>query len=359
MIIGIPKEIKTHEYRVAITPSGVEELTHDGNQVLIEQAAGMGSGFTDQDYSDAGAEIVDKVLLFTRSDLIVKVKEPLPPEFDLLREGQAIFSYLHLAPNPGLMKLLLAKRISGLAYETLEESSTLPLLAPMSEIAGRMAPIVGSYFLQRPFGGRGVIPSGAVGVRPAKMLILGAGTVGAYAARIAIGLGMETCVLNRGAARLARLDEMFPGRVVTLPLTSRTVRDGIRDADIVIGAVLVPGAKTPVFITKDMLSTMQRGSVIVDVSVDQGGCAETSRATTHDYPIYELEGIIHYAVANMPGAYPRSSTLALTNATLPYIRRIAQRGIDNAIAQDTVIRTALNTYRGEIAHTALTELVGR
>jgi len=359
MIIGIPKEIKTEEFRVGITPVGVRELTSGGHAVLIETGAGTGSGFADEEYRRAGADIVDKILIFVRSDLVVKVKEPLVAEYDLLREGQALFTYLHLAPNPGLTRVLLDKKVSGLAYETLEKGGRLPLLAPMSEVAGRMAPIMASLYLQKFRGGSGILPTGVSGVRPGKIVILGAGVVGTNAARVAMGLGMETVVINRNAAGLQRIDELYKGRVRTLPLSAHAVDEEIRDADIVVGAVLVPGGRTPVLITREMLGTMKKGSVIVDVSVDQGGCVETSRPTTHDEPVFEIEGIIHYCVANMPGAYPRTSTLALTNATLPYVKLLANKGIEKAIQEDPAIRSALNTYQGKIMNAALSEALGR
>jgi len=297
-------------------------------------------------------------VVFGRAELIVKVKEPVPPEYPLLREGVALFTYLHLAPNPGLTRLLLEKKVTGLAYETLERDGRLPLLAPMSEIAGRMAPLMASFYLQKFKGGSGVLPTGVSGVRPGKIVVLGAGVVGTNAARVGMGLGMETVVINKDTAGLQRIDELFKGRVRTLPMTSHALEEEIVDADIVIGAVLVPGGRTPVLITREMLTTMKRGSVIVDVAVDQGGCAETSRPTTHDDPVYEVDGIIHYCVANMPGAYPRTSTIALTNATLPYIRTIAERGIEKAVQEDPVIRSALNTYQGKIVNKALAESMG-
>ncbi|GAB4413965.1 MAG: alanine dehydrogenase [Thermodesulfovibrionales bacterium] len=358
MIIGVPKEIKKGEYRVGITPSGVEELKRDGHIILIETGAGEGGGFSDDEYLNADADIVDRQTLYNKADLIVKVKEPLPSEYELIREGQAIFTYLHLAPNPELTELLLNKKVAALGYETLVKDGSLPLLSPMSEIAGRMAPIMGAYFLQRIHSGEGLLPTGAVGVKPAKALILGAGVVGTNAARVCIGLGMDTFVMNRGTERLQRLDEMFMGRVRTLPLIIRNIAEEIRDADIVIGAVLVPGGRTPILIKREMLRTMKKGAVIIDVSVDQGGCVETSRPTTHDDPVYEVEGIIHYTVANMPGAYPRTSTLALTNATLPYIKTIAGKGIERAIKEDAAIKSALNTYGGKIIHKALADSLG-
>ena len=353
MIIGVPKEIKTEEFRVAITPFGVHDLKRLGHTVLIETTAGSGSGFTDAEYQKAGAEIVDKGPLFAKADMIVKVKEPLPAEYDLFKDGQAIFTYLHLAPNRNLVDFLLRKNITGLAYETLERDGGLPLLAPMSEIAGRMAPLMAAFYLQTFKGGSGILPTGVTGVRPGKIVILGAGVVGTNAARIAMGMGMETVVFNKDTNRLQGIDELFKGRVRTLPMSGPALEQEIVDADIIIGAALVPGGRTPILITRHMLGTMKKGSVIVDVSVDQGGCVETARPTTHDDPVYLVDGIVHYCVANMPGAYPRTSTLALTNATLPYIKIIAEMGIDKATQEDSVIRSAMNTYRGEIVNATL------
>lgn len=358
MIIGIPKEIKREEFRVGLTPTGAHDLTQAGHDVLVESGAGVGSGFLDKEYQQAGADLVDRESLFNMAELIVKVKEPLPAEFALLRDRQALFTYLHLAPNRDLTDALLKRNITGLAYETLSKDHALPLLAPMSEIAGRMAPLMGTYYLQKFKGGSGILATGASGVKPAKTVVLGAGVVGMNAARVASSLGMVTMVMNRDTDKLHKIDELFHGRVETLPLTSEIIAEEIRDADIVIGAVLVPGGKTPILIGRDMLKTMKKGSVIVDVSVDQGGCVETTRPTTHDAPVYEVEGILHYCVANMPGAYPRTSTLALTNATLPYIKTLATMGIKKAAEHDPYIRTALNTYHGKITNKTLAETMG-
>lgn len=358
MIIGVPKEIKTEEFRVALTPAGARELVRDDHRVLVENAAGTGSGFSDDEYRAAGAEIAGRERVFAEAELLVKVKEPLRQEYGLLRENAALFTYLHLAPNPELTKALLDKKVTGLAYETLEKNGRLPLLAPMSEVAGRMAPLMAAYYLQMFKGGSGTLPTGVSGVRPGKAVVLGAGVVGTNAARVALGLGMETVVINRDPAGLQRVDELFRGRVRTLPLSAHAVEEEIRDADIVIGAVLVPGGRTPVLITRGMLGTMKKGSVIVDVSVDQGGCVETSRPTTHDDPVFTEEGIVHYCVANMPGAYPRTSTLSLTNATLPYIKLLANKGIGKAIAESPEMRSSLNTYQGKIMNQALAKAMG-
>ena len=353
MIIGVPKEIKVEEFRVGLTPVGCRELAQGSHIVLIEESAGTGSGFSDDEYRKAGAEVVSRESVFGRSKLIVKVKEPVPPEYPLLRPGIALFTYLHLAPNPGLTKMLTEKNVTGLAYETLEKGGRLPLLAPMSEVAGRMAPLMGAFYLQRFKGGSGILPTGVSGVHPGKLLVLGAGVVGTNAARVGTGLGMETVVINRDPAGLQRIDELFKGRVRTIPLSVHALEEEVRDADIVVGAVLVPGGRTPVLITREMLRTMKKGSVIVDVSVDQGGCVETSRPTTHDDPVFEAEGVIHYCVANMPGAYPRTSTIALTNATLPYVKLVADKGVEQAIRESAEIRSALNTHQGKITNEAL------
>jgi alanine dehydrogenase len=338
-----------------MTPVGARELVRDGHTVRVESNAGMGSGFSDEEYAKAGAEIIPKEGVFERADLVVKVKEPVSREYSLLREGVALFTYLHLAPNPELTRVLLEKKITGLAYETLLRDGRLPLLAPMSEIAGRMAPLMAAFYLQKFKGGSGVLPTGVSGVRPGKIVVLGAGMVGMNAARVALGLGMDTVVINKDTTGLQRIDELFKGRVRTLPLTAHALEEELVDADMIVGAVLVPGARTPILITKNMLGTMKNGSVIVDVSVDQGGCVETSRPTTHDDPVFVVDGIVHYCVANMPGAYPRTSTLALTNATLPYIKILAERGVDDAVKTDSIIRSALNTYQGRIMNMALAE----
>jgi alanine dehydrogenase len=358
MIIGVPREMKPEEFRVGITPFGVQSLRRDRHTLLVETNAGIGSGFADKEYRRSGAVIVDKRRLFDKADLIVKVKEPLPPEYDLLREGQALFTYLHLAPNRGLTYALLKNGVTALAYETLAKEGTLPLLAPMSEIAGRMAPLMGAYYLQKFKGGSGILATGAADVKPAKIVILGAGVVGMNAARTASQLGMKTVVMNKKGARLRGISGSLTRPMKTETITAPAVAREIRDADIIVGAVLVPGGKTPVLITRRMLRTMKRGSVIVDVAVDQGGCVETTKPTTHHDPVYELDGILHYCVANMPGAYPRTSTLALTSATLPYIKNIAKMGIDTAVQNNTTIRSALNTYRGEIMNKALIESMG-
>lgn len=350
MLVGVAREIKVHEYRVALTPQGVRQLHGDGHQVLVEQGAGLGSGFADDEYLRAGGRVVDRTTLFGESELIVKVKEPLPAEYHLLRPGQILFTYLHLAPNRPLTELLLERRVTAFAYETLEKDGRKPLLAPMSEIAGRMAPLMGCFYLQRPQGGNGLLPCGVPGVQPARAVILGAGTVGAGAARIAAGIGMHTVVLNRGIERLRDIDRVFKGAVRSRILNKDSLLEEIPTADIVIGALYATGGRTPVVITRDMLAGMKPGAVIVDVAIDQGGCVETSRPTTHDEPVYSVNGITHYCVANMPGAYPRTSTQALANATLSYIRLLARLGADEAVRVSPELASALNLKGGSIVH---------
>lgn len=358
MVIGVPKEVKKQEYRVSVTPSGVRELVLEGHRLLVERSAGEGSGFTDSEYDAAGVETAERERVFGEAELIVKVKEPLPEEYGLLREGQALFTFLHLAPNRELTDLLLERKITAFGYETLEDGGALPLLAPMSEIAGRMSPIMASYYLQRPAGGSGVLPSGVPGVIPANALVLGGGTVGRNASRVALALGMRVTVLNRGMEKLRELDRIFSGLITTLPSLRYNIEEQLSRADVVIGAVLVTGARSPVLVTAEMVSNMKKGSVIVDVSVDQGGCMETTRPTTHDSPVYMVDGVVHYAVANMPGAYPRTSTMALTNGTLAYIRKLASLGAERAIREDRHLRTALNTHAGKVTNKGLSESAG-
>ena len=353
MIIGVAREIKSHEYRVGLTPAGVRQLCQDGHQVLVETEAGVGSGFDDGEYRRAGGMITNRAELFREAALIVKVKEPLPAEYDLLRPGQMLFTYLHLAPNRSLTDLLLDRQVTAFAYETLERDGRKPLLAPMSEIAGRMAPLVGSFYLQRPHGGIGLLPSGIPGVLPARALIIGAGIVGAGAAAVAAGIGMATVVLNRGVERLQQLDQQFGSRVRTRILDDEALRDELAAADLVIGALYATGGRTPVLISRDLLATMKTGAVIVDVAIDQGGCCATSRPTTHDDPVFSVDGIIHYCVANMPGAYPRTSTQALATATIPYIRLLARLGLDEALRTSPELASALNIRDGAIVHPGL------
>jgi alanine dehydrogenase len=357
MIIGVPKEIKEHEYRVGVTPSGVKELAKGGHRIIVEKSAGAGSGFPDGDYQLAGAEISDKEKLFADSELIIKVKEPLPDEYGLLHDGQALFTFFHLASNPELVKVLLEKNIPGFAYETLEVNDTLPLLKPMSEIAGSMAPFIAAFYLQKFHGGEGLLFTGADGVPPAQVLILGAGVVGMSALKVAYGMGAQATVISRSADKLKQIDALYQGNVKTLVATKEKMETEALGTDVLIGAVYVTGSKTPKLISKEIVSKMKKGAVIVDVSVDQGGCIETTRPTTHSNPVYTVDGIIHYSVANMPGAYPRTSTLALTTRTIEYIKILAENGIENALKENHPLRTALNTYKGEIMHKAVAESI--
>jgi len=352
MIIGVPKEIKNHEYRVAVTPAGVTELIKDGHRLIVEKSAGTGSGFADEEYLHGGAEIADRDRLFHESELIVKVKDPLPEEYEFFRTGQALFTYLHLASVPELTRMLLDKKIAGFAYETLEIEGRLPLLAPMSEVAGKMAPLMGAYYLQKIHGGAGLLVSGAEGVDPAKVLILGAGVVGKGALQVAFGMGADVTVINRGERKLEEIDTLYKGKVRTVLSTAENIAAEALKTDILIGAVLVTGARAPKLVTKDLVSRMKKGSVIVDVSVDQGGCVETTKPTTHDDPVYTVDGVIHYTVANMPGAYPRTSTLALTGKTVEYVRLLAKQGVETSVRTEP-LKSALNTYEGRITHKAV------
>lgn len=357
MVVGVPKEIKVEEYRVSVTPSGAKELRLAGHEVLVETGAGVGSGFTDSEYSQAGAIMCGKLELYDRSDLIVKVKEPLPSEFEFFKPHQTLFTYLHLAPNRELIDFLIDRRITAFAYETLEDGGGLPLLSPMSEIAGRMSPLMGAYHLQKFKGGMGLLATGAVGVSPARVVIIGAGVVGSNAARIAFGIGMRVTVVNRGIERLRLLDEQYLGEIETRISNSSNIADAVKEADMVIGAVLVPGAKAPVCVTREMIGSMKKGAVLVDVSIDQGGCFETSRPTTHSNPTFEVDGVIHYCVANMPGAYPRTSTISLTNSTLPYIIKLASATLDDLL-KSMPFQTALNIYNGNVVNKPLAESAG-
>jgi alanine dehydrogenase len=358
MVVGIPREIKTREYRVALTPRGARELAAEGHVVVVEKSAGAGSGFADAEYEGAGARIADRKALFAEAGLIVKVKEPLPEEYGLLEGRHLLFTFLHLAPNRGLAEMLLGKGITALGYETLEEGGALPLLAPMSEIAGRMSPIMAGYFLQKAQGGSGTLPAGATGVPPAEAVVLGAGVVGSNAVRVAHAIGMNVTAINKGVEKLRHLDELYGGHIRTLPSTRQNIGDAVLGADVVVGAVLVRGESAPKLVTEDMVKAMRGGSVVVDVSIDQGGCFETSRPTTHDDPVYEAHGVIHYCVANMPGAYPRTSTIALTNSTLPYIKKLASGEPESLFREDPAIRSAVNTHRGSVVHPGVAASMG-
>jgi alanine dehydrogenase len=357
MIIAVPKEIKTHEYRVGIAPAGVRTLVEDGHQVLVETSAGAGSGISDAQYRAAGANLVDSAAeLYASAELIVKVKEPLPAEYPLLRREQILFTYLHLAPAPELTRMLLERQVTGIAYETVQlEDGSLPLLHPMSEVAGRMSVQVGAHFLQKENGGKGVLLGGAPGVHPAKVVILGGGTVGSNALRIAVGMGADVTVIDLDPRRLGMLDDHYSNRIHTLMSNSQNIEDEVRRADLLIGAVLVTGARAPILVKRDMLGLMEPGSVIVDVAVDQGGCVETIHPTTHDNPVYMVDGILHYGVANMPGAVSRTSTNALTNVTLPYVRKIAAGGLANAAKADDALYKGINTIDGILCNQPVAE----
>ena len=355
MRIGVPKEIKNHEYRVGLTPASVRELTSRGHQVLVQSGAGTAIGLGDDAYQAAGAALApDAASVFAQADLIVKVKEPQPSEFPLLRAGQVLFTYLHLAPDPKLTAALLHSRVVGIAYETVTgPGGTLPLLAPMSEVAGRMAVQVGAHYLEKSQGGMGVLLGGVPGVAPAHVVVLGAGSVGASAVRMATGLGARVTVLNRGLERLRELDALYGNRISTLAASAQNVEDAVLDADLVVGAVLVPGAKAPRLVSRQQVSHMKAGSVVVDVAIDQGGCFATSRPTTHLAPTFVVDGVVHYCVTNMPGNVAQTSTYALNNATLPFVLALADKGWQQALQDDPHLRNGLNVAEGQIAHEAL------
>ncbi|HKS24220.1 MAG TPA: alanine dehydrogenase [Thermoanaerobaculia bacterium] len=361
MRIGVPTEIKDNEYRVGMTPPGAAVLSGDGHEVYVQAGAGNGSGFSDEEYTAAGAKILGSADdVYAIADMIVKVKEPIDPDLARLRDGQLLFTYLHLAPVPNLTKALLDKNITGVAYETItdERKRTLPLLTPMSEVAGRMSVHVGAYYLHKPLGGRGVLLGGVPGVLPSDVVIIGGGVVGTNAAKMAVGLGARVTVLDTNLERLRQLDDIFRGTVQTLASNSAHIAEAVRHADLLVGGVLIPGAAAPKLVTRAMISEMKKGSVIVDVAIDQGGCVETAHATTHSNPTYDVDGVTHYCVANMPGAVPRTSTIALTNATLPYTRQLARLGFEKAIS-DPGLAEGVNVYKGKITYKAVAESQGR
>ena len=361
MIIGVPKEIKEKEFRVGIVPSGVKALVQAGHTVLIENGAGLGSGITDQQYREAGAGLaVSAAEVWAKADLVMKVKEPLPPEYPLLRPGLILYTYLHLAPLPELTQALLDAQVTGVAYETVQlDNGFLPLLAPMSQVAGRMAIQVGAHFLEKEAGGRGVLLAGVPGVAPGHVTILGSGTVAVNAAQMAVGLGAQVTMLGRNLPKLAELDALFQGRLVTLASSRQAIEDELALADLVVGAVLVPGAQAPKLISREMLGLMRPGAVIVDVAIDQGGCAETSRPTYHSAPVYTVAGIVHYCVANMPGAVPRTSAFALTNATLPHVLAMANKGLDRALREDRALLRGVNVHQGKLVNREVAQSQGR
>ncbi|OPA81371.1 alanine dehydrogenase [Paenibacillus selenitireducens] len=361
MIIGVPKEIKNNELRVALVPGGAALLKSYGHQVLVERGAGMGSGFTDKEYETAGAVLLSAEEVWKQSSMIMKVKEPLPEEYGLFKENQILFTYLHLAAAGGLTDALLEKNVTGIAYETIQlPNGSLPLLTPMSEVAGRMSVQVGAHFLEAYFGGRGVLLGGVPGVPVGEVVILGGGIVGTNAAKMAIGLGANVTIIERSADRMRYLDDLFGGRLRTLMSNPHNIGEAVKQADLLIGSVLIPGARAPRLVTDAMVQTMKKGAVIVDVAVDQGGSIETiDRVTTHDQPVYEKYGIVHYAVANMPGAVPRTSTFALTNVTLPYALELANKGVASAIHDNTALLLGVNTYGGQVTHRAVAEAVNK
>jgi alanine dehydrogenase len=360
MRIGVPKEIKNHEYRVGLTPAGVRELSAHGHDVLVEKSAGRGIGIADSAYEKAGAKIVAAAAkIFEQAEMIVKVKEPQPKECKRLGAGQLLFTYLHLAPDPAQAKALIKSDCVAIAYETVTDGrGGLPLLAPMSEVAGRMSIQAGAHALEKAQGGLGVLAGGVPGVAPAEVVVLGGGVVGYNAARIAVGMGARVTVLDKSLPRLNYLDQLFDGRLLTAYSTTDAVEHHVLRADLVIGAVLVPGAAAPKLVTRAMLKRMKPGAVIVDVAIDQGGCFETSHPTTHQDPTYVVDGIVHYCVANMPGGVARTSTFALTNATLPYVMALADKGYRKALLDDANFREGLNVHHGKVTHKAVAEALG-
>ena len=360
MLIGVPKEIKNHEYRVGLTPAGVKELARHGHQVLLEAGAGAAIGFPDEQYAAAGAELVAAAAdIFGRAEMIIKVKEPQPVEYRMLRHGQILFTYLHLAPDPEQTRGLVNSGAIAIAYETVtDDRGGLPLLAPMSEVAGRMSIQAAARALEKSQGGSGVLLGGVPGVAPGHVTVIGAGVVGLNAARMAMGLGAEVAILDRSLPRLKEIDNVFGGRIRTLYSTQDAIEQELRHADAVIGAVLIPGAAAPKLVTRDMLGLMKPGSVLVDVAIDQGGCFETSKPTTHQDPTYVVDGITHYCVANMPGGVARTSTMALTNATLPFAVALADKGYQKALQNDPHLRNGLNVYKGQITYEAVARDLG-
>jgi alanine dehydrogenase len=358
MRIGVAKEIKSDEYRVALTPAGALELIQAGHEVQIETGAGEGSAFPDETYERVGALIVSVDDVWDRSDMVLKVKEPIASEYGRLREGQILFTYLHIAADEPLTRALLDSGITAVAYETVEVGRSLPLLAPMSEVAGRLAGQAGAYFLEKPLGGRGLLLGGVPGVAPGKIVIVGGGVVGYNAAVIALGLGAQVTILERSIDRMRHLEEVLSGRVTLLMSSSLQIASSVEEADLVIGAVLIPGALAPKLVTRDMIAGMKDGAVVVDVAIDQGGCFETSHATTHADPTYVVDGVTHYCVANMPGAVPITSTKALTNATLPYVEAIAAKGLAAAVVDDPALAKGVNVVAGKLTYQAVAEAHG-
>jgi len=361
MIIGVPKEVKDHETRVGLVPSGATALREAGHEVLVQSTAGAGSALTDGEYAAAGAAILPTAAeVWRRADLVVKVKEPQSSEYDHMRPGLILFTYLHLAPLPELTNRLLEAKVNGVAYETIHDvDGSLPLLTPMSEVAGRMSVQVGAQYLEAPNGGRGVLLGGVPGVAPANCVIIGGGVVGTNAAKIALGMGAHVVMIDRNLNRLRELDDIFGGQIVTLASNSWTISENLKTADLVVGAVLIPGASAPKVVRREMIAKMKRGAVVVDVAIDQGGCFETSHATTHTEPIYFVDGVLHYCVSNMPAAVPHTSTFALTNATFPYLLELANKGLERACTEHAGLREGVNTYNGFVTHAGVAQSQGR
>jgi alanine dehydrogenase len=357
MIIGVPKEIKDHEARVGVTPAGAKALSEAGHTVLVETRAGAESGFDDAEYQNAGAEIVGEAgYVWGKSQIVVKVKEPIEKEYVFFREGLVLFTFLHLAPLPALTQKLLDAKVIGIAYETVRDrAGTLPLLTPMSEVAGRMSVQVGASYLEKEKGGRGILLGGVPGVPPAHVCIIGGGVVGTNAARIALGFGAKVTLVDVNLNRLRELDDIFNGRLYTLASNSYNLNHAVHEADLVIGGVLIPGTTAPKIVTRAMVAGMKKGAVIVDVAIDQGGCVETARPTSHSDPSYVVDGVVHYCVTNMPGAVPHTSTLGLTNATFPYLMRLANQGAREALRQDAGLAAGLNTWMGTLTHQGVAE----
>lgn len=359
MIIGVPKEIKNNENRVALTPGGVSQLISNGHRVLVETGAGLGSGFENEAYESAGAEIIADPKQVWDAEMVMKVKEPLPEEYVYFRKGLVLFTYLHLAAEPELAQALKDKGVTAIAYETVSEGRTLPLLTPMSEVAGRMAAQIGAQFLEKPKGGKGILLAGVPGVSRGKVTIIGGGVVGTNAAKMAVGLGADVTIIDLNADRLRQLDDIFGHQIKTLISNPVNIADAVAEADLLICAVLIPGAKAPTLVTEEMVKQMKPGSVIVDVAIDQGGIVETvDHITTHDQPTYEKHGVVHYAVANMPGAVPRTSTIALTNVTVPYALQIANKGAVKALADNAALRAGLKTANGHVTYEAVARDLG-
>lgn len=356
MIVGVPREIKDNEYRVAMPPGGVRQLVEAGHTVRVQTSAGEGSGFADQQYEDAGATIAKTPADAWDAELVIKVKEPQPSEYAYLRPDLVLFTYLHLAADEGLTREMIESGVTGIAYETVElPNGHLPLLTPMSEVAGRMAVQVGAHYLEKMNGGRGKLLGGVPGVRPADVVIIGGGVVGTNAAHVALGMGAHTIMIDIDLDRLRYLSEVLSGNLTTLSSNSHNIAEAVKRADLVIGAVLIKGAKAPTLVTRDMIATMKPGSVAIDVAVDQGGCIETTHATTHSHPTFFVDGVLHYCVANMPGAVPRTSTYGLSNATLPYVLELANEGVDAAIRGDESLARGVNTYNGKLTYPAVAE----